>query len=41
MAPRMTANPDEELCKGAIGYGVNYFVELAKQWEEVRKTLNK
>lgn len=37
MAPRMTANPDEELSKGAIGFGVRYFVELAKKWEEIRK----
>lgn len=39
MAPRMTANSDEELGKGALGYGVNYFVELARRWDEVRKTL--
>lgn len=39
MAPRMTANADEELSKGAIGYGVSYFVELAKRWSEIRSLL--
>lgn len=39
MAPRMTANADEELGKGAVGYGVNFFVELAKQWDAIRRTL--
>lgn len=39
MAPRMTSNPDEELSRGAIGFGVRYFVELAMQWSEVKKLL--
>ncbi len=40
MAPRMTTNPEEEqLAKGAAGYGVRLFVELAMQWSEVKKTL--
>lgn len=40
MAPRMTANTDEEyLARGARGFGVAYFIELAKQWESIKKTL--
>ncbi|MBI2405964.1 MAG: leucyl aminopeptidase family protein [Candidatus Harrisonbacteria bacterium] len=40
MAPRMTAMADEEhLAKGAVGFGVRYFVELAARWEEVKKAL--
>lgn len=39
MAPRMTANADEELSKGALGYGVRYFVELARQWSEVKDSI--
>lgn len=40
MAPRMTANPEEELLTpGARGFGVAYFVELAKNWENIKKTL--
>lgn len=39
MASRMTSNPDEELAKGAVGFGVRYFVELAKHWPEVKKYL--
>ncbi len=38
MAPRMLTLPDEEqLSRGAAGFGVRYFVELAKQWSEVQK----
>jgi len=40
MAPRMVAMPDEEsLPKGAVGFGVAYFVELAKQWPALQETL--
>lgn len=40
MAPRMTTNPDEEqLSKGATGFGVRYFVTLAMKWAEIEKTL--
>ncbi len=40
MAPRMTTNPEEEqLSKGAAGFGVRYFVTLAMKWAEVRETL--
>ncbi|PIR86939.1 MAG: leucyl aminopeptidase [Candidatus Harrisonbacteria bacterium CG10_big_fil_rev_8_21_14_0_10_49_15] len=40
MAPRMTTNPEEEaLSCGAAGFGVAYFVELAKHWETIRSTL--
>ncbi|MDO8585367.1 MAG: leucyl aminopeptidase family protein [bacterium] len=36
MAPRMTAIPDEEhLAKGAVGFGVRYFVELAAHWASI------
>jgi leucyl aminopeptidase len=41
MASRMTSNPDEELSRGALGWGVRYFVELAMQWSEVKKLLGK
>ncbi len=37
MAPRMTTLPDEEfLSKGAAGFGVRYFVELAQQWTAIK-----
>ncbi len=39
MAPRMVANADEELSRGAVGFGVRYFVELAKQWDSVKEKL--
>ncbi len=40
MAPRMTTNPEEEqLSKGASGYGVRFFVTLAMEWEKVKKVL--
>lgn len=40
MAPRMLTLPDEEqLSRGAAGFGVRYFVELARQWSEVQKLL--
>jgi len=38
MAPRMLTLPEEEqLSRGAAGFGVRLFVELAKQWSEIRK----
>jgi leucyl aminopeptidase len=38
MAPRMLTLPDEEqLSRGAAGFGVRLFVELAKQWSNVEK----
>jgi leucyl aminopeptidase len=40
MAPRMLTLPDEEqLSRGAAGFGVRLFVELAKEWEKVQKTI--
>jgi leucyl aminopeptidase len=36
MAPRMLTIPDEEfLSRGAAGFGVRFFVELAKKWSDV------
>lgn len=38
MAPRMLTLPDEEqLSRGAAGFGVRLFVTLAMQWAEVQK----
>lgn len=40
MAPRMLTNPDEEqLARGAAGFGVRFFVTLAMQWDRVKKAL--
>lgn len=39
MAPRMTTIPEDELARGSAGYGVRYFVELAKRWGEVNGLL--
>lgn len=37
MAPRMTAIADEDaLGKGAVGFGVRFFVTLASRWEEIK-----
>ncbi|MDO8601666.1 MAG: leucyl aminopeptidase family protein [bacterium] len=39
MAPRMTTIAEDELSRGSAGYGVRYFVELAKQWSEIKELL--
>lgn len=39
MAPRMTTTAEDELARGSAGYGVRYFVELAKGWEAIKQLL--
>ncbi len=42
MAPRMIANTDEEqLAKGSVGFGVRFFIGLAKNWQTVKNVIMK
>lgn len=41
MSPRMTTVPEEDfLSRGAAGFGVRFFVELAKEWGSVEKLIS-